>query len=110
MKRLLVFFLIGPLILGAAASVLFSESGGLGWAIGLPVIGFAVAFPSAAIDYALKGQRWQIVSVTACGCLVPILISHSLLAGVAGGLSAAFCSWLANQSWQPEEQMRAGQE
>jgi len=32
-KRLLVFFLIEPLLLRAAASVLFSESSGLGWVI-----------------------------------------------------------------------------
>jgi hypothetical protein len=102
MKRLLVFFLIGPLILGSAASVLFGAPSGLGWAVALPVAGLAVAFPGAAIDYALNGQRWQIVSVAACGCLVSILILHSWLAGIAGGLSAAFCSWLTNQSWQPE--------
>ena len=101
MKRLLVFFLIGPLILGATASVMFGELGGLGW-VGLSVAGFTVAFPSAAIDYALEDHRWQLVSVVACGCLVLILLSHSLLGGVAGGLSAAFCSWLTNQSWQTE--------
>jgi hypothetical protein len=102
MKRLLVFFLVGPLILGAAISVLFGAPSGLGSAVGLPVAGFAAAFPTAAIDYALKGQRWQLVSVAACGCLVPIVLFHSPLAGVAGGISAAFCSWLTNQSWQPE--------
>ncbi len=101
MKRLLVFFLIGWLTLGAAASVSLSDPGGLGWAIGLPVVSFTVAFPSAAIDYARKDRRWQLVSAGACGCLVPILISPSMLAGVPGELSSAFCFWLTNQSWQP---------
>ena len=59
----------------------------------------------ADIDYSLDGRRWQFAVVTACGCVVAILIavsfhiSHLLLTGAAGGLSMAFCSWITNQSW-----------
>ena len=101
MKRLLVFLLFGPLIVGSALSVLHGGPTGIGWAAGLPIIGFALAVPTAAVDYSLKHQRWQLACVTLCGYLVVALVSHSWLSGIAGGISAMLCSWLANQSWQP---------
>ena len=64
--------------------------------------GFTTFSPTAAVDYSLKQQRWQLACATLCGYLVVALLSRSWLAGIAGGISAMVCSWLANQSWQPE--------
>ena len=109
MKRLIVFFLIGPLVLGGMLDVLLGPTSGLGWMVGLPIVGLLVAFPSAAIDHLLDGSRWQLGIVTVCGCVVSSLIAYSvtghlLLTGAAGGISAGFCSWMTNQSWSPEHE------
>lgn len=108
MKRLAVFFLVGPLVLGGALDVLLGPPTGLGWMVGLPILSIVVAFPTAALDRLLDGSRWQLATVTVCGCVVSILVAHSMLAGRllltggAGGISTGFCSWMANQSWSPE--------
>jgi hypothetical protein len=102
MKRALVFLLFGPLILGSALSVLQGDPTAIGWAVGVPVAGIVLALPTAAVDYSLKQQRWQLACVTLCGYLLVALLSRSWLAGIAGGISAMVCSWLANQSWRPD--------
>jgi hypothetical protein len=111
MKRLFVFFLIGPLVLGGASDLLFGPPANvLGWMVGLPIMGLAVAFPGAAIDYLFDGTRWQLAIVTACGGVASILVAHSfhaghtILMGAAGGVTALFCSWTTNQSWSPVHQ------
>jgi hypothetical protein len=43
----------------------------------LTFVGFAVVFPSAAVDYALKGE--QLVSATAYGSLVRILVPERMV-------------------------------
>ena len=110
MKRFFVFFLVGPLVLGGAFDVLLGPPPNvLGWMVGLPIMGLAVAFPSATIDHLFDGSRWQLAIVTVCGCVASILgahlfhAGHLVLTGVASGISAGFCSWMTNQSWSPEQ-------
>ncbi len=103
MKRLLVFLVVGPLIFNATVLLLFGEPElKITWLV-TPIFSISLALLTAAFDYGLKEYRWQAAYVGSAGYFLAAIMLHSWSGGIAGCVPAAFCSWLANQSWSPRE-------
>jgi hypothetical protein len=103
MKRLLVFFVVGPVAFNAILLFLFGEPArGIAWIV-TPLLSIPLAALTAASDYGLRDHRWQPAYVGLFGYCLAAIMLHSWSGGMAGCGSAAFCSWLANQSWRPRE-------
>lgn len=103
MKRLLVFIVVGPFIFDAIALFLFGEpEREIAWLV-TPLFSIPLALLTAAIDYGFRDHRWQPAYVGLAGYFLAAIMLHSWSGGMAGCGSAAFCSWLANQTWSPRE-------